>query len=319
MWHGKSILITGGSGSLGSALARHILTHYEPKRLVLFSRGEHRQAAIAHDLAPLDKLSCCRFFIGDVRDRKRLELAMRDIEIVVHAAALKVVPSIEYNPFEAVATNVIGTQNVCQAAIDTGVETLCSIGSDKQVAPINTYGATKLVAERLVVSANSYAAGRTRFIAVRYGNVAGSAGSIIPAWKKARAQGKMLTLTSPSMSRFSITMTDAINTIEHAIMNAKAGQVIIPRLPSFWVEDLAKAFGCGYTVCGPRPGEKMHEVLMTAEEASVAWNDMYSYFTLDATKVRAVDENARPYASNTNGWWLGVGTLKELIDACPQS
>jgi UDP-N-acetylglucosamine 4,6-dehydratase/5-epimerase len=313
MWKDKRVLITGGSGSLGSALARHILAQ-QPARLVIFSRGEHRQLSLAHELGP--EHPALRFFIGDVRDLHRLQLAMHDIEVVIHAAALKVVPTIEYNAFEAVETNINGTQNVIFAALAAGVHTACFIGSDKQVSPINTYGATKLVGERLFISANNYSGGRTKFVAVRYGNVAGSTGSIIPLWKSIAAKGEALPLTSLDMTRFMISMPEAIGIIETAVSAGSAGQVFIPRLPSFHVEQLAQVIGPRHQIIGPRPGEKMHEVLMTCEEYAVALRHDRHY-VIDVDRVRAVDyEDNVPYASDSNLWWLSKSELRGLVDAC---
>jgi UDP-N-acetylglucosamine 4,6-dehydratase/5-epimerase len=328
MWTDKSIMITGGSGSLGCALARHILSQ-GPRRLVIFSRGEHRQEYLSQQLnlhGAENHSRSIRFFIGDVRDRKRLEMAMRDVEIVIHAAALKIVPKIEYNPFEAVETNIIGTENVIYSALTTGVGCVVFIGSDKQVNPINTYGATKLVGERLIVSANNYSAGRTKFCGVRYGNVAGSAGSIIPYWKSIVRCGGQITLTSFEMTRFSLTMPEAIKTIEMAIQEAQPREIVIPRLPSMRIEELARAMlfwardnkytpSPAYKIIGARPGEKMHEVLMTAEEWAAA-EVRDDYFILNHERVRAVSAETIPYSSDTNSMWLNSKSLRELIDEC---
>jgi UDP-N-acetylglucosamine 4,6-dehydratase/5-epimerase len=302
----KSVLITGGSGSFGQAFAQHLLgTNAE--RIVIYSRGEHAQESMARRLGN----GRIRYFIGDVRDRKRLELAMRGIDTVVHAAALKVVPIAEYNPTECIATNVGGAENVVMAAIAAGVKKVIALSTDKAVNPINLYGASKLCAEKIFIAANNLSAGKTLFTVVRYGNVVGSQGSVLPLFKKIAAEGGSLPITDTRMTRFWIKMDEAIALVNLAHREMKGREIFIPKIPSIKVTDLAESISVKWHISGIRPGEKLHEVLISEEEIPYAI-DYPGYFV--------IDHKAKPnsmqlaYASNTNSRFLDRWQLKEMND-----
>lgn len=258
-WKNQTILITGGTGSMGSAFTKYLIQH-QPKKLIIFSRGWLAQKELQNELGPLPFV---RYFIGDVRDRDRLYRAFKGVDIVIHAAALKDLPTSEYNPTEALQTNVTGTQNVIDAAIDCGVSKSLLISTDKAVAPCNTYGATKALAERLWLNANLTAANDDiRFSVCRYGNVCGSSGSVVPVFKKLITEGaEWLPVTDPNMTRFWMTMDTVMRFVSDSIENMRGGELYIPKLPSIRIVDLAEAFGMPYKVTGIRPGEKIHESL----------------------------------------------------------
>ncbi len=262
---GKVVFVTGGTGSFGRAFTRRVLATTKVAKVIIFSRDEQKHYALQSELRD----PRCRFFVGDIRDSRRLLLALRGVDVVVHAAAMKHVPIAEYNPSEAVRTNIDGALNLIEAALERGVKHLVALSTDKAVSPVNLYGATKLCMEKLFVAGNSYAGGSaTRFDMVRYGNVIGSAGSVVPLFVKQREQGE-LTLTEPSMTRFWITMEQAIDLVMLALRTARGGEVLIPKLPACTIQVLADAIapGCPQKVIGIRPGEKFHETLITADEA----------------------------------------------------
>jgi UDP-N-acetylglucosamine 4,6-dehydratase len=263
---GKSILVTGGTGSFGQRFVRTLLERTDASRIIVFSRDELKQSQMQTELA--EHLGRLRFFLGDVRDASRLSRAFEGVDFVVHAAALKQVPALEYNPFEAIQTNIIGTKNVIDAAIDRGVEKVLLISTDKAANPANLYGATKLCAEKLIVSGNSYSRGRTHLSAVRYGNVLGSRGSLLKLVEEQRKTG-VVTLTHTEMTRFWITLDQGVGLVMKALEMMRGGEIFIPKIPSMRVKDLLQTLApeCEMKVIGIRPGEKLHEVLVTPEEA----------------------------------------------------
>lgn len=280
MFKNKKILITGGTGSLGQALTRKLLNN-DVNTIRIFSRNESKQIQMESEFDD----SRLRFFLGDIRDKDRLVRAVEDVDYVFHAAALKHVPKIEYNPFEAIKTNVIGSQNVIEACLESNVEKAIGVGTDKAVSPLNTYGATKLLMEKLFVTANNYLNPekyRTKFIALRYGNVLGSSGSVVPKFiEQVRSRNK-ITITDPSMTRFSITMEDALSFILKATQIGKGSEIFIPKLRAYTISDvkdsLNEIFGdYGEEIVGIRPGEKLHETLINKDEMRDSWeyNDMY--------------------------------------------
>ena len=260
----KTVLVTGGTGSFGKAFVHRALTS-RAKKIIVFSRDEQKHYVLEREL----KDKRLRFFVGDIRDRDRLQTALRDVDIVVHAAAMKHVPICEYNPIEAVQTNVNGARNLIEAAMSCGVQRVIALSTDKAVSPANLYGATKLCMEKLLLAANAYSGDRaTRFSVVRYGNVMGSAGSVIPLFRAQRARGE-LTITDARMTRFWIEMDDAINLVLRGLQLMRGGEIYIPKLPTTDIETLAEAVAPGVprTCVGIRPGEKLHETLISAEEA----------------------------------------------------
>lgn len=262
---GSVILVTGGTGSFGQAFVRHLLLDHRPEKVIVFSRDEQKHFALQNEL-PDKRL---RFFIGDIRDRGRLERALDGVDIVVHAAAMKHVSFAEYNPVEAIRTNIDGAANLVDAALERRVSRIVALSTDKAASPVNLYGATKLCMEKLLVAANSYAGGRnTRFDLVRYGNVVGSKGSVVPLFLEQRRAGK-LTVTDPAMTRFWIGMNRAIDLVLLALKEALGGEVFVPKLPACRVDVLTEAIAPGVPVdvVGIRPGEKMHETLITCDEA----------------------------------------------------
>lgn len=268
MFDDMNILITGGTGSFGRKLVEIMLHNYHPRRLVIFSRGELKQHEM-RQIYPDTNGSPIRYFIGDVRDKDRLYRALNRVDLVVHAAALKQVPACEYNPFEAIQTNIEGAKNVIDAAIDRGVERVMAISTDKAVNPINLYGATKLCAEKLFIQANAYSgAGGTKFSVCRYGNVIGSRGSIIPLFKKQRECGK-ITITDPRMTRFFLTLDEGVNFVMKCAEQMHGGEIFVPKIASASILDLAKAIApdCEVDYIGIRSGEKLHEILVSKDES----------------------------------------------------
>lgn len=322
---GKSILVTGGTGSFGRAFVRRLLA-LEPRveRVVVLSRDELKQFEMREDPAFADRR--LRFFLGDVRDKDRLLRAFEDIDVVVHAAALKQVPAAEYNPFEFVKTNVLGGQNVIECAMDRGVDRVVALSTDKAAAPINLYGATKLCSDKLFVAANNFRGKRDiRVSVVRYGNVMGSRGSVIPFFLRVRAQG-YVPITDERMTRFNITLAEGVDLVLHAIERTWGGEIFVPKIPSYRITDVAEAVAPSVErrVVGVRPGEKIHEEMITATDAlrCVEYEDRYAILPttelfdmgrfMEATGGRLVSEGFR-YDSGTNTEWLSVDDLRALI------
>ncbi|MBW2264461.1 MAG: UDP-N-acetylglucosamine 4,6-dehydratase (inverting), partial [Deltaproteobacteria bacterium] len=282
MFENASIMITGGTGSFGRHFARYVLEKYDPHRIIIFSRDELKQSELRNSIDD----SRLRFFIGDVRDLERLELASRDVDLIVHGAALKQVPACEYNPFEAIQTNVIGTKNVIMAALRNRVPSSILLSTDKAVNPVNLYGATKACAEKLFVQANSYSGGDPiRFTCVRYGNVVGSRGSVVPLFQKLRDSGE-IPVTDERMTRFWITLDEAVEFVAQSLVNMKGGEVFVPKIPSMKIVDLAQAVapGCKMKMIGIRPGEKLHEILVTMDEARHT-REAGSYYIIEPEQI----------------------------------
>lgn len=315
----KTILLTGGTGSFGKKFAEIVLKEHNPKVVRIFSRGELKQQKMREQFDD-ERL---RFFIGDVRDRDRLHRAMNNVDIAVHAAALKQVPACEYNPIEAVRTNIDGAVNVIDAAIDNGVKKVMALSTDKAVHPINLYGATKLVAEKLFIQANSYTGKRKTIIScVRYGNVVGSRGSVIPVFKEQRGKG-IVTITDERMTRFWITQEQAARFIIDCIEKMKGGEVFIPKIPSMKVTDLSDVIApeAKRKVIGIRPGEKINEVLLIGEEARHS-REFNSYFVIEPEHPFWNKDNFKEgksllegfrYTSGDNDWWLTKDDLKKML------
>jgi UDP-N-acetylglucosamine 4,6-dehydratase len=320
-WKDLSVLITGATGSFGRRCVRTLLDRYQPKRVIIFSRDELKQHEMMTSGFQDESL---RYYIGDVRDVDRLRRAMVGVDVVIHAAALKQVPACEYNPIEAIQTNVNGAKNVIEAALDCGVKRVVALSTDKAVSPINLYGATKLVAEKLFVQANSYSgAGAVRFSCVRYGNVVGSRGSVIPLFLDQRKTGR-LSVTDPQMTRFWITLDQGVAFVLNCVQQMHGGEVFVPKIPSTGVMDLAKAIApdCEVNHIGIRPGEKLHECLMSEDESRAAL-DLGDFFVIQPMHKWWVAENwsegARVppgfrYSSDTNELWLKQDELKGLIE-----
>ncbi len=322
----KRILITGGTGSFGRKFTQKILKMYDPKKIIIYSRDEYKQSVMKVEFAEFkDKL---RFFIGDVRDRNRLYRAFDGVDVVIHAAALKRVPAMEYNPIEAIKTNIHGAENVIDAAIDCGVEKVVALSTDKAVNPVNLYGATKLVSDKLFISANAYAgAKKTVFSVVRYGNVAGSRGSVIPFFKSLIEKGeKVLPITDFRMTRFWITLEEGVDMVFKAIKEAKGGEIYVSKIPSFKVVVLAQVISPDARLeeVGVRPGEKLHEIMITKEDSWTSfeydnhyiiyphfdWWNTEEHFKSGGKKV----EEGFQYSSDLNTEWLSAQQMKDLLD-----
>jgi UDP-N-acetylglucosamine 4,6-dehydratase len=320
-WQDQVILLTGGTGSFGRKFTEIMLREYHLRKLIIFSRDELKQS----EMRQVFDDSCLRYFIGDVRDRERLYRAMSGVTLVVHAAALKQVPSCEYNPFEAVQTNVMGAKNIIDVAIDRGVKRVLALSTDKAVNPVNLYGATKLVAEKLFIQGNSYAGqGETRFACARYGNVVGSRGSVVPLFKEQRKTGTV-TITDERMTRFWITLEQGVRFVIRCIEQMHGGEVFIPKIPSMRIVDLAATLapGCEVRVTGIRPGEKLHEVLLNEDEArhAVELDDMFViqplfpwWFSGNWNEGKPLPDGFR-YTSDTNPQWLTAEDLRAMVDA----
>jgi UDP-N-acetylglucosamine 4,6-dehydratase/5-epimerase len=319
-WAQESILVTGGTGSFGKKFVEIMLRDYQPQRLVVFSRDELKQ----HEMrtSGFDHPSM-RYFIGDVRDIERLKRALSGVTVVVHAAALKQVPACEYNPFEAIQTNIMGGRNVIDAAIDQGVRRILALSTDKAVNPINLYGATKLCAEKVFVQANAYAGAKnTRFSCARYGNVVGSHGSVIPVFLEQRRRGK-ITITDPRMTRFWLTLEQGVKFVIRCLEQMHGGEIFVPKIPSMRLVDVAETIapGCKVEYIGIRPGEKLHEVLVSEDESrqTLETDDM---FVIQPAHPWWKSENwvdAKPlpegfrYSSDSNERWLTRRELEELV------
>jgi UDP-N-acetylglucosamine 4,6-dehydratase len=320
---GKTVLLTGGTGSFGQHFVRTALARWDPAAIRVYSRDELKQSEMAQSL-PDDRL---RFFLGDVRDLHRLRRAVAGADVVIHAAALKQVPACEYNPFEAVQTNILGTQNVADACIDAGVRQAISLSTDKAVSPVNLYGATKLCAEKLFIQANVYSGRKPiRFSCVRYGNVVGSRGSVIPLFRAQIAEGE-LTVTDRRMTRFWISLDQAVEFVADCLGRMRGGEVFVPKIPSMKVVDLASAIAPGLPIriTGIRAGEKLHEVLLTVQEARRTLDAGYAYVVQPEHSfwdVAAVPD-ATPvaedfvYSSDQNTAWLDVSALREMLQPSP--
>lgn len=324
MLDNKTILITGGTGSFGKCFTKYVLTHYNPKKIIIYSRDEFKQFIMQGEFREYaDKL---RFFIGDVRDKERLTRAFEGVDYVIHAAALKQVPACEYNPNEAIKTNIHGAQNVIDAALDTNVKKVVALSTDKAVNPVNLYGGTKLVSDKLFIAANAYAGNKDiNFSIVRYGNVAGSRGSVIPKFYDMIKKGcTELTITDYRMTRFWISLTQGVELVIKALEEATGGETFISKIPSFKISDLAEAMmpGCKTKEIGIYPGEKLHEIMVTVEDSAttyeydkhfivypqVTWNEKQKI----NTSGKKVAEGFS-YSSDNNTQWLSVEEIRELL------
>lgn len=318
-WQDKIVLVTGGTGSFGKKFCEILLREHRPKKLIVFSRDELKQHEMRIQFAEWDK--SLRYFIGDVRDRNRLERAFHGVDLVVHAAALKQVPACEYNPIEAIRTNVDGATHIIEAALDQGVKRVLALSTDKAVNPVNLYGATKLCAEKLFVQGNAYSgADGTRFSCVRYGNIVGSRGSVIPLFREQRKTGK-ITLTDSRMTRFWLTLDQGVRFVIGCIEKMHGGEVFIPKIPSMKMTDLVAAMapGCAIENIGIRPGEKLHESLLGEDEArsTLEFDDLYVIEPLHPWWGGKLTGGKRlpdgfHYASDNNTQWLKVDELKKL-------
>lgn len=327
MFNDKSILITGGTGSFGKYCVRTILERYQPKRLIVFSRDELKQFEMAQDY----NAECMRYFIGDVRDEARLIQAMRGVDYVIHAAALKQVPAAEYNPMECIKTNVHGAANVINAAIENEVEKVIALSTDKAANPINLYGATKLASDKLFVAANNLSGGhQTRFSVVRYGNVLGSRGSVVPFFRKLVSEGAVeIPITDPRMTRFWITLEQGVAMVLKGFSRMQGGELFVPKIPSMRIVDLAEAVvpGIPTKVIGIRPGEKLHEIMCPADDShlTLEFEDHYvikptiTFFSPVDYTVNGLGEKGQPveqgfeYNSGNNSSFLTIDELRKML------
>jgi len=325
MLNDKNILITGGTGSFGKKMTQIVLERFKPRRLIIFSRDELKQFEMAQEF-PESKYDCIRYFIGDVRDKERLHRAFRGVDYVIHAAALKQIPAAEYNPFEAVKTNILGAQNIINVAIDQKVDRVIALSTDKAANPINLYGATKLCSDKLFIAGNQYVGpDDTKFCAVRYGNVVGSRGSVIPFFLKMRETG-VVPITDPKMTRFWITLEQGVNFVLDKLECMVGGELFVPKIPSMSIMDLAKAIcpECKAEIIGIRGGEKLHEIMITRDDArnTVEFDDYYVIkpqfeyfehrFSEKGKKCKLVPDGFE-YKSDTNTQWLNVEQLREIV------
>ena len=324
MFNDKNVLITGGTGSFGKKCTEIILKRYKPRRLIIYSRDELKQFEMAQDF-PDSKYNCIRYFIGDVRDKERMNRAFRNVDYVIHAAALKQVPAAEYNPFEAVKTNILGAQNVINVAIDQGVKKVIALSTDKAANPINLYGATKLCSDKLFIAGNSYVGfDHSIFSVVRYGNVVGSRGSVVPFFLKCRENG-ILPITDPRMTRFWITLEQGVNFVLACLKKMVGGELFVPKLPSMNIMDLAKVIApeCKTEIIGIRPGEKLHELMITKDDArrTLEFKDHYMIQPDFYFWKRRYNHNAgKPvpedfeYSSDNNPQKLSLTEMRKIID-----
>lgn len=323
MLNNKNILITGGTGSFGKKCTEIILNRYKPNKLIIFSRDELKQFEMAQVFSE-DQYPCMRYFIGDVRDKERMHRAFKNVDYVIHAAALKQVPAAEYNPFEAVRTNILGAQNVINVAIDIGVKRVIALSTDKAANPINLYGATKLCSDKLFIAGNSYVGpDETRFAVVRYGNVVGSRGSVVPFFLKQRKTG-VLPITDPRMTRFWITLKQGVDFVLQSMERMIGGELFVPKIPSANIMDLAQAIApeCKTEIVGIRPGEKLHEAMVPRDDArnTVEFQDYYlikpnfNFFNrrFSNTGCQPVTDNFE-YNSGDNPWRLTVDEMRAII------
>jgi len=322
-WKNKTILVTGGTGSFGQAFVKTLLEKYQPKKIIVFSRDEMKQYEMKKSLS--DPGHRVRYFIGDVRDPNRLHRAFHGVDIIVHAAALKIVPTAEYNPFETVQTNVIGAENVINMAIDNNVEKVLALSTDKAANPINLYGATKLCSEKMFIAGNNYSPDGTIFSVVRYGNVFGSRGSVVPFFKECRERG-VVPITDARMTRFWITLQQGVELVIQSLTEMQGGELFIPKLPSMKVEDLAEAIcpNAKKEYVGMRPGEKLHETLVPKDEGPSTYEYADKY-VIRPQIIRSVksqmtkDETLGPefegYHSDNNDRWLSIQELRAMVTA----
>jgi UDP-N-acetylglucosamine 4,6-dehydratase/5-epimerase len=325
MFKDKSILITGGTGSLGKALTRTLLKSTDVRRLVIFSRDEQKQFQMAQEYPP-DKFPNIRFFIGDVRDYERVKRALKGIDYVIHAAAMKHVHIAEYNPMECVKTNILGAENIINACLESDVLHVVALSTDKAAAPVNLYGATKLASDKLFVAANNIrGVNPIKFSVVRYGNVMGSNGSVIPFFLDKRKDG-ILPITDEKMTRFNITLEGGVKMVLHALEHAWGGEIFVPKIPSYRINDVAEAIGpeCKKVLVGIRPGEKIHEEMITTSDSFYTY-DLGTYYAITPSNPRwklneFIDHFKAVkvpfgfhYSSDTNAQWVGVNELRSLI------
>ncbi len=317
----KSVLITGGTGSFGQKFVETVIRDYSPHRLIVFSRDELKQFEMQQKF---NKYPGLRYFLGDVRDQERLRRAFKEVDIVIHAAALKQIPAAEYNPFEVIKTNIIGAQNIIEAAIDCGVKKVIALSTDKAANPINLYGATKLCSDKLFVAGNSYSGFQdTNFSVVRYGNVVGSRGSVIPFFLNQRCNGK-LPVTDLRMTRFWITLEQGVQFVLQSLNNMSRGEIFVPKLPSTKITDIAAAIApdCELEVVGIRPGEKLHEVMITEEDGrrSLEYDNYYvitpnfTWWKEDYCKGGKTLPDGFIYSSAHNDWWLNEDEIRAMIE-----
>lgn len=330
MLNGQSILVTGGSGSFGKRFVETVLRHASPRRVIVFSRDEFKQYEMQQQLGP-EWASTLRFFIGDVRDRERLELAMREVDVCVHAAALKHVPAAEYNPMECIHTNVYGAENVVRAALNTGVKRVIALSTDKAANPVNLYGASKLASDKIFIAANNLSGSLgTRFSVVRYGNVVGSRGSVIPLFRRMIVEGaESLPVTDDRMTRFWITLQHGVDFVVSCIAMMQGGEIFVPKIPSMRIADLARAMApdLPHKLVGIRPGEKLHEVMITEDDSRQTFElpdrfviePAFAFWTHEPYQrlgAKPVTDGFR-YASDTNGDWLDGARLMRLLAEAP--
>lgn len=318
MLDGKTILITGGTGSFGQKLTETLLSRFKPRKIIIFSRDEQKHFSMAQKF-PESKYECIRYFIGDVRDKARLELAFRDVEYVVHAAAMKHVPLAEYNPIECVKTNILGAQNIIEVATAVGVNRVIALSTDKACNPINLYGATKLASDKLFISANNYA--RAIYSVVRYGNVIGSNGSVIPYFLRIR-NNKVFPITDQRMTRFWLSLQESVDFVISRLIEMRGGELFVPKIPSMRITDLAAAIDpqAKLEVIGIRPGEKLHETLISVDDARDTWDMKDHYLVVSraaGTSVipgtaRAVGEDFN-YSSDANDQWISAEQMRSTI------
>lgn len=324
MLNNKTILVTGGTGSFGNRFVEYVLSNYKPKKIIIYSRDEFKQFNMRNRFKEYDKY--LRYFIGDVRDKDRLSRALNGVDYVIHAAALKQVPACEYNPIEAVKTNIDGAVNVINASLDQGIEKVVALSTDKAVSPINLYGSTKMVSDKLFCAANAYSGDDgTRFAVVRYGNVAGSRGSVIPFFKSIIDKGeKELPITDYRMTRFWISLDEGVKLVIKALEEAQGGETFISKIPSFKITDLAQALlpGCEMPEVGIREGEKLHEVMVSAEDSPRTYEYEGHYIIYpnydwwgksDIISGGTLVDPGFIYSSGTNKEWLTVDDIKELL------
>lgn len=323
---GKTILVTGGTGSFGHCFTQYVLEHYKPKKLIIYSRDEYKQFTMSNEKVYREHADQMRFFIGDVRDGARFERACENVDYIIHAAALKQVPACEYNPDEAIKTNIVGAQNVINGALNAGVKRVVALSTDKAVNPVNLYGATKMVSDKLFIAANAYSGTKDiNFSIVRYGNVAGSRGSIIPFFKELIAKGeKELPITDYRMTRFWISLPEGVELVLKALTEAKGGETFISKIPSFRIKDLAEAMcpGIKTVEVGIRPGEKLDEIMVTTEDAPFTYEYdkhfiVYPQVTYNDRQTPDLSGKKVPdgfyYSSGNNTDWMSVEDIKKRL------